>query len=247
MKVPTISCMGFEIVNTNVDALVEEAFHHEKIAVNTINPHSYVEQLADPVFQSALLNSDYLIPDGSGIVLASKVLTNVKMRKIAGFDLFKSTMEYLEQIKGKVFLLGATQEVLDRIVARSSKEYPSVEVNTLSPPFKDKFDTDDLKSFVEEINLIEPDVLFVGLTAPKQEKLIDEIKSDVNVKFSSGIGAVFDFYGETVKRPSLFWIGLHLEWLVRFVGEPKRLWRRNFVSTPIFLIELIFWKLKIKS
>jgi len=147
---------------------------------------------------------------------------------------------------GKVFLLGSTQDVLTRIEKRLISEFPNVSVRSLSPPFKHKFDAEDIGIFCNEINDFSPDVTFLGLTAPKQEKLISEIRHNTSSKFLAGIGAVFDFYAGTVKRPSDFWVKLHLEWFVRFLGEPRRLWRRNFISTPLFLLNIILFKLKLR-
>ena len=89
------------------------------------------------------------------------------------------------------------------------------------------------------INSFQPDVLFVGMTAPKQEKWVYQFKNQLNVKVIASVGAVFDFYAGMIKRPGKFWISLGLEWLPRFFREPKRLWRRNLISTPSFICIVI--------
>lgn len=236
----SISVLGFDIATDSVDKIVLSVLNRGGCSViNTLNPHSYVEQKSDATFRNALMGSDLLIPDGSGIVMAAKVLHGFKLTKIAGYDLFRETMKQLEGISGRVFFLGSTESVLSCIRVRLAKEFPNIVVQTLSPPFKKEFELDDIKYFSESINGFLPDVVFVGLTAPKQEKLIRDLRSYCSPKFFSGIGAVFDFYAGSIKRPSNFWVGMHLEWLVRLVGEPKRLWKRNFVSTPIFLVDVI--------
>ncbi|MCW8833573.1 MAG: WecB/TagA/CpsF family glycosyltransferase [Colwellia sp.] len=241
----TTNILGFEVSKLSVKKIVTSSLLDEKqLVVNTLNPHSYAEQKNDREFKNALLSSDVLIPDGSGMVLAAKFLNNTGIGKIAGYNLFFETMTQLSKTGGKVFFLGSTDIVLNKIVQRAKVDFPKVEVYTLSPPFKVDFDSDDIEYFSKKINDIEADVVFVGLTAPKQEKLIVKLKEFTDVKFFSGIGAVFDFYAGTVKRPSDIWLKLHLEWLVRFIGEPKRLWRRNFISTPIFLIDLLKCKIK---
>lgn len=239
---------GFDIVTNPVDEIVKTSLSSTgTTVVNTINPHSYIETKKDKAFYSALQSSDVLIPDGSGIELAVKIINKVSVKKIAGADLFHETMRQLNISHGKVFLLGSSDKVLASMKEKSAIEFPNVALKVLSPPYKDNFDEDDHTAFLGAVNDFSPDVLFVGLTAPKQEKLIHQLKGDINVKMVSGIGAVFDFYAGTVKRPSEFWIKLHIEWLIRLIGEPKRLWRRNFISTPLFLFEIILTKLKIKS
>jgi N-acetylglucosaminyldiphosphoundecaprenol N-acetyl-beta-D-mannosaminyltransferase len=241
----TTNLLGFEVSKLPVKEIVSSSLLGEKqLVVNTLNPHSYAEQKHDSEFKNALVSSDILIPDGSGMVLAAKFLNNVAIDKIAGYDLFFETMTQLSKTGGKVFFLGSTETVLNKIVQRAKVDFPKVQVYTLSPPFKKGFDDADLTDFSKKINDIKADVVFVGLTAPKQEKLIVKLKEFTHVKFLSGIGAVFDFYAGTVKRPSEIWLKLHLEWLVRLIGEPKRLWKRNFISTPTFLIDLLKCKIR---
>ena len=235
-----VSIFGYNVSTLSVDQIVSSVFLSDEIKiVNTINPHSYVEAKKDNDFSISLKNSDILIPDGSGIILASRVLKKTNLNKIAGFDLFISTMEKLNSINGRVFFLGSTDSVLNEILIRIKKDYPNVIVGFHSPEYKDSFNQCDKSFFIKKINDFNSDVVFVGLTAPKQEKLIYEISGDLNIKMISGIGAVFDFYSGNIKRPNDIWVRLHLEWLVRFVGEPKRLWKRNFISTPIFLKDIL--------
>lgn len=237
----TESVMGFNIFSGEVDNLVSELLSLNKTSVvNTINPHSYVVQKSDVEFKSALIESDFILPDGEGIVLAALLVNRITLKKISGADFFFSVMRNLEQKSGKVLFLGATDYVLDKIERRISKDFPSVTVSTFSPEFKPYFDSSDILLFKEKINLFSPDVVFVGLTAPKQEKVIQQLKSCKTPKIYSGIGAVFDFYAGTIQRPSPILVKYKLEWFGRLMREPKRMWRRNFVSTPIFLKDLLF-------
>ncbi|TVZ16950.1 WecB/TagA/CpsF family glycosyltransferase [Maribacter sp. MAR_2009_72] len=211
----------------------------KKTVINTINPHSYCIAEQDNEFKTALLGSDFLLPDGVGIVWASKMLRHEKVNKIAGYDVFIHLLQYLEQIKGKCFFLGASQEALNLIKAKALLEYPNVTIELYSPPFKDKFSEDDSAEMCRQVNDFKPDVLFVGMTAPKQEKWVHAHKEALNVDITCCIGAVFDFYAGTVKRPSQFWISSGLEWLPRFVKDPVRLAKRNLVSTPKFIFEVL--------
>ena len=97
---------------------------------------------------------------------------------------------------------------------------------------------------IDAVNNGRPDVLWVGMTAPKQEKWIYENRDKLNVPFMAAIGAVFDFYAGTKQRSSGFWIRIGLEWLPRFLKEPKRLWERNMKSAPIFLGWIIREKIR---
>jgi N-acetylglucosaminyldiphosphoundecaprenol N-acetyl-beta-D-mannosaminyltransferase len=211
--------------------------------INTINPHSYVTAKKDPLFHQALNNSDILIPDGSGIVLAAKQLHNRRIKKIAGANLHAFLLEKMNEQHGKVFYMGASKETLNKIEKKLSIEYPNIHVQTYSPPYKENFTQEENNTIIKTINQFSPDVLFIGMTAPKQEKWLEEHKEKLHFTIASSIGAVFDFYAERVHRPSPLWIDLHLEWFVRFLAEPRRLWRRNLISTPKFLTDLVRFKI----
>lgn len=203
--------------------------------INTINPHSYSIAEKDTAFKNALMASDVLLPDGIGIVWAEKMLNKNRIHKIAGYDLFEFLMKRANAHKQSVFFLGASQETLDKIKTKSAIEYPHVKVYSFSPPYKAGFSTAESDEMCAKVNTVQPDVLFVGMTAPKQEKWVQHHKDRIDAKLICSIGAVFDFYAGNVKRASAFWIKLGLEWLPRFLKEPKRLFKRNFVSTPKFI------------
>lgn len=216
---------------------------NKKTIINTINPHSYCVSKTDAVFQNALLKSDILLPDGSGIVMAANFLTKKNIKKIAGADIHKFLLEDADKNGKKVFYLGAAPKTLQLIETRIKKEYPNIKVGSYSPPYKSKFSKVDSTIMVNEVNKFNPDILFVGMTAPKQEKWVTSHKDKLNATITVSIGAVFDFYAGTVKRSHPFWINLGLEWLPRLLREPKRLWYRNFVSTPLFIWYMLKTKL----
>jgi len=97
---------------------------------------------------------------------------------------------------------------------------------------------------INAINTAKPDVLWVGMTAPKQEKWIYQNRKKLKIPFAGAIGAVFDFYAGTHDRAPQWVCNMGLEWLPRLLKDPVRLWRRNFASTPLFLIKLLGEKLR---
>lgn len=214
----------------------------------TANPHSLVVASKDEVFKTALQRADILIPDGTGILMASRVLnTSPPVReKVAGTDFFLRFTELAEKTGGlKYFFLGSSEHVLSLIRAKFIRDYPGVRVcGTYSPPYRDHFSDEENQQMLQAIRTARPDVLWVGMTAPKQEKWIFENLSKLEVPFIGAIGAVFDFYAETKVRSSLFWQKLGLEWLPRFFREPGRLWERNMKSTPIFLSWIVREKIR---
>lgn len=234
--------MGYDIFDDDIASI--SISDNDKCIINTLNPHSYVTAKSDVLFKQALLASDTLIPDGSGIVLAAKKIHNKAINKIAGADLHYYLLNELNKIHGSVFYMGAAENTLIKIKAKLGSDFPNIKVGFYSPPYKTKFSEKDNRLIVEQINSFRPNVLFIGMTAPKQEKWLYQHSNKLNFNIASSIGAVFDFYAGTVVRPSSFWIKTHLEWLPRLLKEPKRLWRRNFISTPIFLVDMLKSKIK---
>lgn len=214
-------------------------FPEKKVIANTINPHSYCVSMDDEIFRDALVNSDILIPDGVGVVWATSFLYKRKIKKVSGFEMHLHFLNLLQKKgKGRVFYLGSSNQTLSLIVTRLKKEYPALEVDFFSPPFKDDFSNEDNELMIKKINKFAPDILFVGMTAPKQEKWVYYQKRKIEATVICSIGAVFDFYAGTIKRPNQFWINNGLEWLPRLLKEPRRLWKRNLISTPKFILEV---------
>ena len=123
------------------------------------------------------------------------------------------------------------------------REQPDLQVAFYAPPFKKNFDEEDTKKMVKAVNAFKPDILFIGMTAPKQEKWAIANKDQLNVNVISSIGAVFDFYAGTVKRPSKMMIAFKLEWLGRLLKEPKRMWKRYLYFGPYFIYLILSHKL----
>ncbi len=219
----------------------------KKQIVNTINPHSYCVARKDAVFKKALLESTILLPDGIGIVIAAKFLKGKRIQKIAGADLHQFCLDKANSEGKRVFYLGASQNTLNKIKERLSKEYPNLIVDSYSPPYKPSFSEAENLEMIQKVNAFTPDFLFVGMTAPKQEKWVFEHQDKLQSGVICSIGAVFDFYAGTVKRPHPFWIKIGLEWFVRFIKEPKRLARRNLISMPEFIWYVIKEKFKKKN
>jgi N-acetylglucosaminyldiphosphoundecaprenol N-acetyl-beta-D-mannosaminyltransferase len=219
----------------------------KKLLINTLNSHSFNVAIKDPSFFEALMKSDILLPDGHGVVFALRFLEGKKMKKIAGYDLFIYELKQLNRIGGKCFFLGSTEKVLKLIEKRIAAEYPKIKVRSYSPPFKSEFSDVESAQMIKLVNEFEPHVLFVGMTAPKQEKWASAHFEALNARHIDCIGATFDFFAGTVKRAPDWMIRLGLEWLFRLLSEPGRLWKRYLIGNPQFIYFLVKEKLKKKS
>lgn len=209
-----------------------------KVLINTINAHSFNTAQNDPLFAESLLECDYLLPDGVSILIACKLLNldNCPNQRCPGWDLFDIEMKKLNETGGKVMFMGSSEIVLEQIRQKAKMEYPKLEVITYSPPFKPEFSNEDSAAIIQAINEANPDLLWIGMTAPKQEKWIYSHWKELDIHCHAGsIGAVFDFYAGTSRRAPFSWQKLGLEWLFRLMGNPRRLWRRYLIGNPLFI------------
>lgn len=140
-----------------------------------------------------------------------------------------------------VMFMGSSQKVLNLIVKRAAEVYPHLKIVTYSPPYKPEFSEKDNKAIIDAINAADPDLLWIGMTAPKQEKWTYSHWNELNIHCHVGtIGAVFDFFAGTVERAPVWWQRHGLEWLYRLLKEPKRMWRRYIIGNTLFLFNIVF-------
>lgn len=215
-----------------------------KVRINTMYAYSFTVAQDDEVFERAIRSGDFLTPDGQSIVWAAKFLGmgNAPKRRIAGWDLFICEMARLhneadaEGKRKKVMFIGSSLKVLSLIKKRAAIDYPLLDVITYSPPYKAEFSAEDDNAIIDAINAADPDLLWIGMTAPKQEKWTYSHWNELDIHCHCGtIGAVFDFYAGTVKRAPLWMQKCGLEWLCRLLSDPKRLWKRYLVGNARFI------------
>lgn len=236
-----------------------------KLLINTINAHSYNTSQKDALLAEAL-TAGVLIPDGASVVKACRWLdaNSQPKERCAGWDLFAFEMQRLEEEAvecathivrtgsgdedglyitcdenakpKKVMFMGSSEKVLALIREKAAIAYPHLEVVTYSPPFKPEFSDGDNRAIISAINDAQPDLLWIGMTAPKQEKWTFSHWNELNINCHVGtIGAVFDFFAGTSQRAPLWWQQHSLEWLYRLIKEPRRMWRRYVIGNPLFL------------
>lgn len=220
-----------------------------KLLINTINAHSYNTARKDSLFANALKNGDVLIPDGISIVKACRWIkaSSQPKERIAGWDLFdfemnKNQQEALRTGENRVVMfVGSSENVLNLITKRANAQFPNLKIATYSPPYKPEFSEEENNAIIAAINKENPDLLWIGMTAPKQEKWAYSNWNKLQINCHCGtIGAVFDFYAGTVKRCPQWWQNHGLEWLYRLMKEPKRMWRRYIIGNILFLYNILF-------
>ncbi len=213
--------------------------------ISTISPNSYGITTIDKDFKTALKNSDFLVLDGVYFALASILINGVNIKKNQGPEVFYHFMDRLNIDSGRAFFFGSTNDTLEQIKQKTRSFYPNISIDTFSPPYKNEFSKKENSNFIEKINAFNPDIVFVGMTCPKQEKWAHLVKSSLNASLIISIGNVFDWYAGIQKAISPIWFKLRLAWLVRIFLRPE-IFKRNIKNQMVFFKDTlqIFFKIK---
>ena len=211
----------------------------DKLFIITANPETYMLSKKDIIVNNIINNKKNLIvPDGISIVKTANFLGTKTKERISGIDIAEHLLELANKNKYKVYLFGASEQVMDNLVKVINNKYPNIDiVGTTNGYVKDK------DSVMEYIKLIKPDIVMVALGIPMQEKIIYNHFKDFDKGIFIGVGGSFDVLSGFKKRAPKLFIKLNLEWLYRVASEPKRLFR--FIKYNIlFLVEVLFAKMK---
>jgi N-acetylglucosaminyldiphosphoundecaprenol N-acetyl-beta-D-mannosaminyltransferase len=213
-------------------------------SIATISPNSYGISTKDAAFRAALTEADYLVLDGVYFGLAGLILKRRPIKPNQGPDVFSFFIRKLDAMHGRAFFLGSSDETLAKIKDKAAREFPNVTVGAFSPPYKSEFDDQDNRIMLARINAFQPDIVFVGMTAPKQEKWAYKHRDRLDAKLVISIGAVFDWYAGNEKEVAPIWWKLKLGWLVRTIRRPEIL--KRYPSIAIFFWHLLLACLGIK-
>ncbi len=202
------------------------------------NAEKIMMALHDPIMREIIENADLLIPDGAGISLATKILYNYTMDRVPGYDLFHELLNLSKEKKYKIFLLGSREEVVSNVRLKLTKEYQGINIVGHHHGY---FNGDG--PVVETINQCNPDILFVGMGSPLQERWIYNNRNKLNAKVLMGVGGSFDVVSGAAKLAPAFWRNNGLEFVYRLIMQPNRI-KRQLVF-PKYLILLLAKRTKL--
>jgi N-acetylglucosaminyldiphosphoundecaprenol N-acetyl-beta-D-mannosaminyltransferase len=243
-KVKYVDVLGFKVFSDDLSKIAISGTKGR--VINTISPNSYGLTTKDPEFKMALVNSDYLVLDGVYFAIASILLHGKNIKRNQGPDVFNYFMNKLNDQRLKAFFLGSTEENLQKIKMRAKTEFPNIEIDFLSPPFKPEFSQYEDNIIINKINSFQPDILFIGMTCPKQEKWAIKQHFFINTGLIICIGNVFDWYAGTQKEIHPIWFKLRLGWFIRIILRPE-IFRRNIGNQMKFFWHVILIFLYIKK
>ena len=235
-----LNIMGVPVMSSSMDSLLNIVKYYlkdgKKHSIFTPNAEMIMAALEDKDFMEVLKSSDFNLPDGSGVVLASKIIGFPIKGKIAGVDFSSACMDLDIGRKIRIYLFGGKPGIAEAAAENLEDKHPNIEIVGMRNGY---FTEEDSDSIIYDINRARADFLLVALGCPKQEKWIYENISKINSKVSIGVGGSLDVFAGQVKRAPKFFIKFNLEWLYRLIKEPKRIGR--MMKIPKFLI-IAIWK-----
>ena len=190
-------------------------------------------------------NATYTLCDGVPVLWASRFLGTPIEERITGLDLLPALLAFCATHNFSLFFLGASPGVGDALKAKAELLYPSINIKGVyCPPFAAQFEQEENDKMMAAINAVQPDLVLVSLTAPKQDIWISENLAMLNTKIAIGIGGAFEVTAGLINRAPLWMQKAGLEWFYRFMQEPKRMFKRYFIEAPIFIPLVILQKIR---
>ncbi len=240
MKVCNILGVPFANITPGeaVDTLFSYMNSDGKYMVFTPNPEMVMEARKNDEFMKILNKSSMNVPDGIGIVYASKLTKNPIKYRVAGYDMLLGVFDKMKD-KGKTaYFFGSAPEIADKAKEAVEQRFKGLKiVGTANGYFDEKRENE----IIAEINEKKPDLLLVGIGFPKQEKWIYNHLNDLDIKVAVGVGGSFDGWSGNVKRAPEFFVKHGLEWFYRLIKQPSRIGR--MMQLPLFMLKVIGYKI----
>lgn len=216
---------------------VKEFVHSDTLhTIYTPNPEIIMHAREDGTLYKILEDADLVVPDGIGVVIASRIKKTPLPERVAGYDLVQNTMKEASKEGYKYYFFGASPGISDLAAAKMRKAHPGIQIVGTHSGF---FKPEEENQIIREINASGANILLVALGCPKQEKWIATHKHLLtNVRVAIGVGGSFDVMSGEVKRAPVIFQKLGLEWFYRLLREPSRIGR--MMVLPKFLIKVIF-------
>lgn len=236
-----IEVLGIPLFNLGMKKAVRhvteicETSDKENRCVSATGAHGLVFAKKNKEFSNVLRSFYMNLPDGRPAALVGKLKGAKEMEQCTGPDFFKAMMEETSQTQVKHFLCGGKEGIAEELKQNCEDKFGNYNIAGLySPPFRVMTD-DELKALGDEINSKDIDILWIGLSTPKQEFFARRLSQYVNVHFIITVGAAFDFHSNKIKEAPWIFQSLYMEWFFRLCNDPKRLWRRYLEIVPKFI------------
>ena len=235
MKRPSIEMMGCRIDNLTmaqtleaVEDFIARGVPHQHVVVNV---DKLVKASRDPELRRIINACDLVNADGMPVVWASRLLGQPLMERVTGIDLFEALMGRAAEKRWRVYLLGAREEVVQRVREVYQARYPQLAIAGARNGY---WTGAEEPAVAEAVRAARPDILFVAMSSPKKEEFLGKWQRHMGVPFAMGVGGSFDVAAGKLKRAPLWMQRVGLEWFYRFLQEPRRMFRRYFIEDMAF-------------
>jgi N-acetylglucosaminyldiphosphoundecaprenol N-acetyl-beta-D-mannosaminyltransferase len=244
-----VTICGIQLTNLSFFDCIDRISHCTEKSTQTFivtpNVDHIIKLQNDVEFREVYKHAELVLADGMPLLWAARFLGTPLKEKISGSDLFPRICELAAKKSYMLFFLGGRPGAADKAAQVMRERYPGIQITgTYCPPFGFENDSSENAKVINLIQQAKPDILFVGLGAPKQEKWIYRHRDQYQVPVSIGIGVTFEFTAGMVKRAPLWMQNAGLEWFWRLIMEPRRLWKRYLVDDMQFFWLLLKTKLK---
>ncbi|HEB72216.1 MAG TPA: glycosyltransferase [Nitrospirae bacterium] len=246
ISIEIVNVLGVRIAAINIDKAVAQISKwiesNTRTYICVTGAHGVIESQSDLNLKKIHNLAGMCVPDGMPTVLVGKYLGHKDMERVRGFDLMDKTVEYSAAKGYTHFFYGGKEGTPELLKDKLQERFPGLKVvGTYSPPFRPLNENEE-NELKDKIESLAPDIIWVGLSTPKQEKWMAAHLGQLNAKVMIGVGAAFDFHTGQLKEAPEWIQKISLEWFYRLLVEPRRLWRRYFYIVPAFLF-LIFCQL----
>jgi N-acetylglucosaminyldiphosphoundecaprenol N-acetyl-beta-D-mannosaminyltransferase len=233
--------VGLSVLNlkTALAAIADAVRNRRKGYICVTGVHGVMEAQAAAAFKK-ILNAAFLCtPDGMPMVWAGKLNGHREMSRVYGPDLMLDVCAWSETSGAKHFFYGGADGVAELLAQKLKVKFPKLQVvGTFTPPFR-ALNADEELKLREQVGNLQPDIFWVGLSTPKQEKFMAEFLPKLDATLMIGVGAAFDFHSGRVKQAPRWMQRSGLEWLYRLCSEPRRLAKRYFKNNPLFAVKFL--------
>ena len=223
-----VNAMRMEEVLDRVDDTIAR---RGGLQIGVVNAAKIVNMRRNDLLRRSVLSSDLILADGISVVWASRLLGRPLPERVAGIDLMMGMFRRGNERGYKIFCLGATDEVLDKVAERITSEFPNIRQVGRQNGY---FPEEEEEAIAGNIAAANPDILLVAMTSPKKEKFLARWSDRLGTPVCHGVGGSFDVFAGKVLRAPERWQRLGLEWLYRLKQEPRRLWRRYLTTNTLF-------------
>ena len=236
--------LGIDVSVTDYEKLKKsienDIKNNKKSFIVAINSEKILKDIDNQELKELLNTATYQIPDGYGVIVASKITKgNIKSR-VTGIDCMEMLCKLSHEKQYKIFMYGAKKEIVEKTKEEIIKKYPNIKIVGLIDGYEQ-----NQEKIIKTINKSKADIIFVALGSPKQELWITQNMDKLCPKIYQGVGGSFDVFSGKVKRAPKWMQNHGLEWLYRLIKEPKRIFRQ--IKLIKFLILLIFNRKKEKK